>query len=386
MKNLARTLAGLLVLALAMPALAQVTEEQVDRARDEVNALVSESADLGQQVEEAFARQFALEHEIAELTESIDFAKIQLAELEEKLEEVAVEMYMGSSTAGQLLALISGSDEDYEAATEYLKEINGVETSVINELRVFRDELDRQTSRLAAALNEQELNAAELEVLAAQLYEDLAEAQNVYDELVATKAAEDEARRLEEERRRLEEEQRQREAATTTTTTADSTSTTANGGGATTTTAPAATTTTSPPPPPPTPGGGACPVAGAVWFTDTWGDPRSGGRSHQGVDMMATRGTPVAAIFSGTITSLKNNSLGGKTIWLNASGDTYYYAHLDTHAAGLSVGQSVGEGEIIGTVGSTGNASDLYPHLHFEYHPGGGSAVNPYPLVKGICG
>lgn len=102
--------------------------------------------------------------------------------------------------------------------------------------------------------------------------------------------------------------------------------------------------------------------------------------------MMAARGTPVAAIFSGTVSSLADNSLGGKTIWLSANGDTFYYAHLDSHASGLSVGQSVSEGEIIGTVGSTGNASDLYPHLHFEYHPGGGAAVNPYPLVKGICG
>lgn len=102
--------------------------------------------------------------------------------------------------------------------------------------------------------------------------------------------------------------------------------------------------------------------------------------------MMALRGTPVAAIYSGTITSLASNSLGGKTIWLSANGDKFYYAHLDSHASGLSVGQSVSEGEIIGTVGSTGNASDLYPHLHFEYHPGGGAAVNPYPLVKSICG
>jgi murein DD-endopeptidase MepM/ murein hydrolase activator NlpD len=126
-------------------------------------------------------------------------------------------------------------------------------------------------------------------------------------------------------------------------------------------------------------------VAGAAFFSDTWGHPRSGGRSHQGVDMMAAAGTPLAAIYSGTV-SLKVNSLGGNTIWLTSGGDQYYYAHLQSYASGLSSGQSVSEGQIIGTVGSSGNASSAYPHLHFEYHPGGGSAVNPYPLVKSICG
>lgn len=93
------------------------------------------------------------------------------------------------------------------------------------------------------------------------------------------------------------------------------------------------------------------------------------------------------AIESGTILRLGNSSLGGITIWLTGvSGDEYYYAHLDGWAPGLSVGQSVAAGELVGTVGSSGNASYTVPHLHFELHPGGGSAVNPYPLVKGLCG
>ncbi|MEX2134659.1 MAG: peptidoglycan DD-metalloendopeptidase family protein [Acidimicrobiia bacterium] len=386
MKHSARLLSGLLVLALAVPAVAQVTDEQVQRARDEVNALVSESASLGVKVEEAYARQFALEHEISQLQDSIEFARVRLTELEASLEEVAVELYIGSASAGQLLALISGTNDDYKAASEYLKEVNGVETNVVAELRAFREELERQTVRLDAASQEQAENAVELEALAGQLYADLAEAQVVYDGLVTTQAAEEEARRLEAERQRQEEEAaRLAEVAATSTTQATATTqtTTASGGGS------ATTTTTSPPattPPPPPSSGGACPVAGAVFFSDTWGQPRSGGRSHQGVDMMAAAGTPLAAIYSGTV-SLKVNSLGGNTIWLTSgSGDQYYYAHLQSYASGLSSGQSVSEGQVIGTVGSSGNASSTYPHLHFEYHPGGGSAVNPYPLVKSICG
>lgn len=392
MNRLVKIAAALLVLTLAVPAAAEVSDEQIQRAREEVNALVSESADLGEQVQAAYARQFALENEIVELEESIEFARIKLTEIEARVEEVAVELYMGSSTATSLSVLFSSTDEDFGAASEYLKEVNGVEIGVINELKAFRTQLDRQTARLVEASEEQAANTEVLEELSALLYADLEKAQVRYDELVSQQAYEEEQRRQAELRRQEEERRRQEAAvaATSTTTTvaaAQVTTTTSDSTGTTTTTAAVVTDTTPPPPPPPpTSGNGACPVAGAVYFSDTWGDARSGGRSHQGVDMMAPRGVPVAAIFSGTITSMSNSSLGGKTIWLRANGDTFYYAHLDSHASGLSVGQSVSQGQIIGAVGSTGNASDAYPHLHFEYHPGGGSAVNPYPLVKGICG
>ena len=102
--------------------------------------------------------------------------------------------------------------------------------------------------------------------------------------------------------------------------------------------------------------------------------------------MIAARGTPLVAIESGTIKRMGNGGLGGITITMTGvSGHEYYYAHLDAWAAGLSVGQSVIVGELIGYVGNTGNAQYTIPHLHFEYHPDGGAAVNPYPLVVGQC-
>ena len=102
--------------------------------------------------------------------------------------------------------------------------------------------------------------------------------------------------------------------------------------------------------------------------------------------MISPRGTPLVAIETGTVKRMGNGGLGGITVWIRGEGgDEYYYAHLDGWAAGLSVGQSLTVGELIGYVGNTGNAIYTVPHLHFEYHPGGGGAVNPYPLVNDLC-
>ena len=123
-----------------------------------------------------------------------------------------------------------------------------------------------------------------------------------------------------------------------------------------------------------------CPVMGPVAFGDTWGAARSGGRHHEGVDLMSPYGTPEVAVVSGVAT-FKPNELGGNTVSLvGDDGNRYYYAHLSSWE-----GQSrrVSQGEIMGYVGHTGDtAAD---HLHFEIHPGGGAAVNPYATVRRFC-
>ncbi|MGB3733707.1 MAG: M23 family metallopeptidase [Ilumatobacter sp.] len=123
----------------------------------------------------------------------------------------------------------------------------------------------------------------------------------------------------------------------------------------------------------------SCPIDGAATFEDSWGWPRSGGRSHEGVDMIAERGTPVVAVGSGDAV-FKQNRLGGNAVWLTApNGDKFYYAHLDSFAG---ESRSVEAGDVIGFVGSSGNAQGS--HLHFETLPGG-NVENPYPHTLAAC-
>ena len=128
--------------------------------------------------------------------------------------------------------------------------------------------------------------------------------------------------------------------------------------------------------------GWTCPTGSApAPFADTWGAPRSGGRRHQGVDMIGQRGINVLAVVDG-VAEPRQNALGGTTIWFTGvDGNSYYYAHLD----GYKQLGSVTAGTPIGILGQTGNAQFSIPHLHFEVHPGGGPAVNPYPTVAAHC-
>ena len=120
-----------------------------------------------------------------------------------------------------------------------------------------------------------------------------------------------------------------------------------------------------------------CPMPGAA-YGDSWGAPRSGGRRHEGVDMLAPMGTPIYAVVSGTV-NFRQNRLGGNAVSLAGdNGNRYYYAHLSRYEG---AGRRVNQGDIIGYNGDTGNATGV-PHLHFEIHPGGSLAVNPTPSVR----
>jgi murein DD-endopeptidase MepM/ murein hydrolase activator NlpD len=127
-------------------------------------------------------------------------------------------------------------------------------------------------------------------------------------------------------------------------------------------------------------GAAACPVPNAT-FTDTYGASRSGGRSHQGTDLLAPSGSPVYAVVSGRVRTA-SSSLGGISLYIDGdNGESYFYAHNSANVA--SNGQRVGAGDLVAKVGSTGNAGGTN-HVHFERQVGGRS-VNPYDLLRRLC-
>jgi murein DD-endopeptidase MepM/ murein hydrolase activator NlpD len=126
--------------------------------------------------------------------------------------------------------------------------------------------------------------------------------------------------------------------------------------------------------------GMACPLPGAA-FTDDFGQPRPGGRTHQGVDMHAPSGIPELAVVSGNV-SYGDGGGGGMGAYIAGDdGNRYVYYHLSAY---IGPPRHVSPGEVIGKVGATGDATG--PHLHFELHPGGGPAIDPYPTLSKICG
>jgi peptidoglycan LD-endopeptidase LytH len=125
-------------------------------------------------------------------------------------------------------------------------------------------------------------------------------------------------------------------------------------------------------------------------LSDTYTDSRGSGRLHEAIDIMAPTGTPVLAVADGHVEKLFYSKPGGITLYqFDTTGRlAYYYAHLESYAAGIVEGRKLRRGEVIGYVGASGNANPAAPHLHFAVLALGpekrwwkGTPSNPYPLM-----
>ena len=135
------------------------------------------------------------------------------------------------------------------------------------------------------------------------------------------------------------------------------------------------------------------PVKGAARsdLRDSFNDARDGARAHEAIDMLAPRDTPILAVEDGKIVKLFNSKAGGITIYQfdPSSRFVYYYAHLEKYAPGLTEGNTVQRGQVLGYVGTSGNAPKDTPHLHFAIFQldekkqwWKGTPLDPYPILK----
>ena len=352
-----------------------VTDEDVEEARRQREAAAAERAAALSDLEEAVEAYEAINAEHAELTfrigqlrSLIENYQRQADGLQQQVRDRAVEAYMNGDRAdGGWYLFSTGNIEQAVVAQEILAQAVEGEVKSLDALLAARLEMERLAAELDADSERVQDLRYEAEVIAARMNELFAEAESelasASTELAATEAELAEQRRREEEERRRREEERLR---------LEALARAAEG--------PAAGIPLSLTP------GFICPVDGISQFTNSWDFPRSGGRKHKGTDLMAPRGTPLVAVANGTV-RLGANSLGGNIVWVYADyGVGFFYAHLDTFAPGLRSGDRVTIGQVLGTVGDTGNPAPGAYHLHFGIAVGGGASnVNPYPSLRAVC-
>jgi murein DD-endopeptidase MepM/ murein hydrolase activator NlpD len=307
----------------------------------DVRARLASVTQQWQETETALAQTQAA---VAQAQERIAELEARLHHIKDRLDRRVRAIYIGGGTETIGALLGSASFTDFADRLQFATNIAQGDEDLATEVAVQSEQLARERARYAKQAQEQAKAAAALEDQKASIGSLLQEAQDLYDELYA---------KYRDEQERLR---------------AIGLPPQGGGGGGGSY---------------PVGGSGAisiCPVQGPVSFVDSFGWPRPGGRTHQGIDMIAPYGTPVVATHAGNAVQAPN-TLGGNAVILyhEGSSDWTYYAHFSSYGAS---GQ-VGAGTVIGYVGSTGDTN--VNHLHFEYHPGGGSAIDPYGMLLAVC-
>jgi septal ring factor EnvC (AmiA/AmiB activator) len=359
---------------------AQSTADELAAAREQLDELDREAQQLADQYADAYARSSEVGQQIVE----IDARRARVASDQRTQRDAAsaraVQLYVqGSDASVTPLLLASGSAMDAARRDHFASLIADRDRQTLDGLRAIGQDLDALRDELQAAKADEDALAAQLERDSAALDAKLRETQRLRDKLADQLAVEQEAaRRAAEARARAEAEAAARAAAEAAARAdaADSNDdselpdSSDDGSGGEDSGGSSGSTY----------GVTICPIDGAVAFSDTWGDARPGGRWHQGVDLLSPAGTPNVAVVSGRIEHDYGDRMGNAIFLYGDNGNTYYYFHL---SAFEGEPRNVAQGEVIGYVGSTGSSGAN--HTHFEIHPGGGSAVNPYPAVAQVC-
>jgi peptidoglycan LD-endopeptidase LytH len=370
---LAPALALLIAVPLAVPVVAEA--QSLSELQDRLRTASAERQAVEERLAAAAAELDQLEVDIARIEAEREALTREAASLEGSLDELADlvafrvrETFMHGSNLDPIAVFLASDDPDAALSraqtVQRLVVGDAVQTA---ELAASRARLEALADRVAEQEAALEAAFARQREVNEQLAVDLQAAQELESRLTRQEREErDRLERARQERERRERERRaqqqraQQQAATRTTT-------------GTASSAPA-----------PSSGGKACPLDQPRHFTDTWGAPRSGGRAHRGTDILGPYGIPVRAITSGTWAIQRPGPSAG--LWAILRGDDgnqYWYMHLQSHTVGN--GARVSAGQQVATNGDTGNARGT-PHIHFELHPGGGAAINPYPLLRSVCG
>jgi murein DD-endopeptidase MepM/ murein hydrolase activator NlpD len=322
-----------LILSLAVPQVAAAESEAALRAR--LQALKRRAATAGAQYSHAYWALDETDVRLSRTNKRITKAKKALAKANKRLRRHANAIYRREDldTLGFLVG--ASSFDEFVTRMDYVSRIGKADAAAIVEVKLLKRQLYGERKRLTAQRAVRARNAAQLRRQRNRLLASLNSTESQYRRVKAQLDAERSGGRL-----------------------------------------PSGIAAA------PGPNGMVFPVAGNNYYSNTWGASRSGGRRrHQGTDIMARRGTPCVAILSGRV-RVSNNGLGGRCIWLTAdNGWQFYYAHLDRWVVRSG---RVRAGQVIGTVGSTGNAAGGSPHLHLQVHPGGGGPVNPYPYLRSM--
>ena len=319
----------LLILALTVVIAPAATGDDggLGAARAKANRAAAELATAESRADE-------LAVQVADLQRQAAASAAALGQLQTNMRALAVERYVAASQSNRVLAH-QDINRQVEADT-LLRLVKGADQSTVDQYRAEKDDLEAAQAALASKLDDQ---------------------QAAVKQLRAKRAA------VEAELKHLEALERERQAAAQRAAAAAARPVRTAG-----------VVIAS--------GAWICPVQGPHAFSNDFGMPRSGGRRHQGNDILSPRGTPVVAPVSG-VASRRDNGLGGISFWLVGDDDNSYYgAHLDTFAGAVG---HVAAGTQLGTVGNTGDARGGPTHLHFEIHPGGGGAINPYSTLVKYC-